>query len=104
MFLAGYEATGTAPCALRKYWRSLDEALGGMHALRRRVLLKSTEALIAVRRLTLMDVARSRPGAERVRAPLKALIACLANRHLHVERERIYGAAWRAGWCAARGR
>ena len=28
------------------------------------------------RRLTLMDVARSWPGAERVRAPLKASTAC----------------------------
>jgi len=44
-----------------------------MHALRRRVLLGAADALIAGRRLTLMDVARSWPGAERVRAPLKAL-------------------------------
>ena len=53
--------------------RCLEPALGSMHALRRRVLLGATDALIAGRRLTLMDVARSWPGAERVRAPLKAL-------------------------------
>lgn len=70
--------------------KCLDEAWDGMHALRRRVLLKAAEALIAGRRLTLMDVARSWPGAERVRAPLKALDRLLGNRHLHAERERIY--------------
>lgn len=73
----------------------LQKCLGGvlddMHALRQRVLLHATEALIAGRRLTLMDVARSWPGAERVRAPLKALDRLLGNRHLHAERERIYG-------------
>lgn len=70
--------------------KCLQEALDGMHALRVRVLLQATLALIAGRRLTLMDVARSWPGAERVRAPLKALDRLLGNRHLHVERERIY--------------
>ncbi len=70
----------------------LGGALGGMHALRRRVLLWATEALIAGRRLTLMDVARSWPGAERVRAPLKALDRLLGNRHLHAEREPLYQA------------
>lgn len=61
-----------------------------MHALRSRVLLRSVEALIAGRRLTLIDVARSWPGAERVRAPLKAFDRLLSNWHLHGEREQIY--------------
>jgi hypothetical protein len=67
-----------------------------MHALRRRVLLGAVDALIAGRRLTLMDVARSWLGAERVRAPLKALDRLLGNRHLQIERERVY--ADMAGW------
>ena len=70
--------------------KCLHEVLDGMHALRARALLNATLALIAGRRLTLMDVARSWPGAERVRAPLKALDRLLGNRHLHAERERIY--------------
>lgn len=70
--------------------RCLGPALGSMHALRRRVLLGAADALIAGRRLTLMDVARSWPGAERVRAPLKALDRLLSNRHLHGEREQVY--------------
>ena len=70
--------------------RCLAPVLGAMHAGRRSVLLKAVEALIAGRRLTLIDVARSWLGAERVRAPLKALDRLLSNRHLHAERERVY--------------
>lgn len=70
--------------------RCLACALSPMHALRRRVLLSAVDALIAGRRLTLMDVARSWLGAERVRAPLKALDRLLGNRHLHAESERVY--------------
>jgi hypothetical protein len=62
-----------------------------MHALRSRVLLRAVEALLHGRRLTLMDVARSWPGAERVRAPLKAFDRLLSNAHLHGEREPLYG-------------
>jgi hypothetical protein len=46
------------------------------------------------RRLTLIDLARSWPGAERIRAPLKALDRLLSN-HLHAEREHIYQAMTR---------
>jgi hypothetical protein len=67
-----------------------------MHALRSRVLFRAVEAMIQGRRLTLMDLARSWPGAERVRAPLKALDRLLGNRHLHGEREGIYKAM--IGW------
>ncbi|RUL67695.1 IS4 family transposase [Dyella choica] len=70
--------------------KCLSDGLRTMHAARSRVLLHAVEALLAGRRLTLMDVARSWPGAERVRAPLKAFDRLLSNRHLHAERERVY--------------
>lgn len=70
--------------------KCLADCLQAMHAARSRVLLLAVEALLAGRRLTLMDVARSWPGAERVRTPLKALDRLLSNRHLHAERERVY--------------
>ena len=46
--------------------KCLSEALDGMHALRQRVLLKATEALISGRRLTLIDLARSWPHSSAV--------------------------------------
>lgn len=72
--------------------KCLGDALGSMHALRSRVLLRAVEATIQGRRLTLIDVARAWPHAERVRAPLKAVDRLLGNRHLHAERETIYAA------------
>lgn len=75
--------------------KCLRDALGSMHALRSRVLLRAVEATIQGRRLTLMDLARAWPGAERVRAPLKALDRLLGNRHLHAERAHIYKAMTR---------
>lgn len=78
--------------------KCLDNALGSMHALRSRVLLRAVEASIQGRRLTLIDLARAWPHAERVRAPLKALDRLLGNRHLHAERESIYAAMTR--WLA----
>jgi hypothetical protein len=68
----------------------LRDALGSIHALRARAVIKATDALIRGRRLTLMDLARSWPDAERVRAPLKALDRLLSNAHIHDEREPIY--------------
>jgi len=76
--------------AQRVLQKCLSECLEAMHAMRTRVLLRAAEALIVGRRLTLMDVARSWPGAERVRAPLKAFDRLLSNHHLHAERERLY--------------
>lgn len=70
--------------------KCLSASLETMHALRARTLLRSVEALLHGRRLTLMDVARSWPGADRVRAPLKAFDRLLSNRHLHAERETVY--------------
>lgn len=72
--------------------RCLRDALDSMHALRSRVLLRAVEATIQGRRLTLIDLARAWPHAERVRAPLKAVDRLLGNRHLHGERESIYAA------------
>lgn len=76
--------------------RCLCDALVPMHVGRCTALLKATEALLAGRRLTLMDVARSWPGAEHVRAPLKAFDRLLSNRHLHAERSSLHAAmaAW----------
>ena len=70
--------------------KCLRDSLEPMHARREAVLLRSVEALMAGQRLTLTDVARAWPGAERVKAPLKAFDRLLSNRHLHGERERIY--------------
>jgi hypothetical protein len=44
-----------------------------MHALHSRVLLRAVEAMVHGRRLTLIELARAWPDAERIRAPLKAL-------------------------------
>jgi hypothetical protein len=66
-----------------------------MHTLLLRVLLHAVEAMIRGSRLTLIDLARSWPDAERVRAPLKALDRLLGNHHLHVERLNIYKATAR---------
>jgi DDE family transposase len=76
--------------ASRVLQKCLARSLEPMHDARSRVLLRSVEALVAGRRLTLMDVARAWPDAERVRAPLKAFDRLLSNRHLHQEREQIY--------------
>lgn len=69
--------------------KCLHRSLSDMHALRERALLRAVEALLAGRRLTLIDVARAWPGAMRVRAPLKAFDRLLGNRHLHAERNCI---------------
>lgn len=85
--------------ASRVLQKCLSECFDAMHAMRSRVLLHAVEALVVGRRLTLLDVARSWPGAERVRAPLKAFDRLLSNRHLHAEREHIYAgmARWLLG-------
>jgi hypothetical protein len=63
-----------------------------MHALRVRTLLLAVEALLAGRRLVLIDLARSWPGAERVRTPLKRLDRLLGNPRLHADREALHAA------------
>lgn len=72
--------------------RCLTTALSTMHALRARTLLLAVEALLAGRRLVLIDLARSWPGAERVRAPLKRLDRLLGNPRLHADREALQAA------------
>jgi hypothetical protein len=62
--------------------RSLDSVLAPMHALRRRVLLQATEALIDGRRLTMTDLSRSWPGATYSHAPLKAVDRLMRNAHV----------------------
>jgi hypothetical protein len=63
----------------------IGEALDGLHASRCRRLLGAVEALVAGRRLSLTELARQWPGADRVHAPLKALDRLLSNKHLHAE-------------------
>lgn len=76
--------------------QTLAPVLAPMHACRRRVLLQAVEALIAGRRLTLTDLARSWPGAVWMHAPLKALDRLLSNRHVHRVLPDLYRAmsAW----------
>lgn len=63
--------------------RCLSSVLAPMHAARATRLLGAVEALVAGRRLTLTDLARSWPGATWMHAPLKALDRLLSNRRLH---------------------
>jgi hypothetical protein len=72
--------------------KCLGESLQPIHALRSRVLMRAVEAVIAGRRLTLINLARAWPGAERIRAPLKALDRLLGNGHLHAERTSLHAA------------
>ena len=75
---------------------SLDHAFATMHAARVNVLLGAVAALLYGRRLVLMDLARSWPGAVKVRAPLKRLDRLLSNHHLEQERTLLYAAMTRA--------
>jgi hypothetical protein len=67
-----------------------------MHAVRAAALLGAVRALLASRRLILIELARAWPGAERVRAPLKCLNRLLGNIHLQQERVTLYAAM--ANW------
>ena len=77
--------------------RCFGSALMPMHARRRSVLMQAVDALVDGRRLTLTDLARSWPGAERIAAPLKKLDRLLSNRHLAAETTDLYAAVIR--WC-----
>ena len=72
--------------------KCLGSALGRMHTARSKTLLEAVAALLAGRRLVLMDLARAWPGAERVRAPLKRLDRLLGNPFLQAECRTLYGA------------
>ena len=69
----------------------LRPALRLQHARRAQALVGAIASLVMGRRLVLMDLARSWPGAERVRAPLKRLDRLLSNPALHQERRLFYG-------------
>jgi hypothetical protein len=58
-----------------------------------RTLFLAVEALLVGRRLTLMELARHFPGAERVRAPLKRLDRLLGNPEVQAVRTCFYQAA-----------
>lgn len=92
-YLTGIEAGGDRRMrATEVLQKCLGESLNAIHALRSRVLMRAVEATVAGRRLTLIDLARAWPDAQRIRAPLKALDRLLGNRHLHAEREHIHAA------------
>lgn len=78
--------------AIAMLQKSLRQAFTAMHAARVQVLLGAVTALLYGRRLVLMDLARSWPGAMRVRAPLKRLDRLLSNHHLSGERPLLYAA------------
>lgn len=82
--------------ASRVLQNSLAPVIAGIDPRRIRSLWLAVEALLAGRRLVLMDLARSFPGAQRVRAPLKRLDRLLGNRHLHDELDQFY--AGLTGW------
>jgi hypothetical protein len=73
----------------------LPDVMRTMHSVRATALVKAVQSLLACRRLILMDMARSWPGAQRVRAPLKCLDRLLSNRHLHAQREQFYASMMR---------
>lgn len=77
--------------ATRVLQNCLSPVIGGMDPRRVRSLWLAVEALLAGRRLVLMELARAFPGAERVRVPLKRLDRLLGNEHLHGVVERFYG-------------
>jgi hypothetical protein len=70
--------------------KCLPDVFKRMHAVRACALTTAVQALLIGRRLILMELARSWPGAERVRAPLKCLDRLLSNQHLAEEREVFY--------------
>jgi hypothetical protein len=77
--------------ASRVLQNCLAPVIAGMDPRRVRSLWLAVEALLSVRRLVLMELARAFPGAERVRVPLKRLDRLLGNVHLHGVVEHFYG-------------
>lgn len=68
--------------------KCLHDALGSMHALRSRVLLRAIEATIHGRRLTRWTW-HARGQASSACAPLEGANRLPGNRHLHAERGYI---------------
>lgn len=73
--------------------RILRPVIARLDARNARNLFFAVEALIRGRRLTLMELARHWPGAERVRAPLKRLDRLLGNAAMQAARADIYKTA-----------
>jgi hypothetical protein len=84
---------------LQKILRPVSARLDVRNA---RNLLLAVQALVRGRHLTLMELARHWPGAERVRAPLKRLDRLLGNCEVHARRADLYGAAVKWLLCGAR--
>ena len=76
--------------ASRALHNCLPNALGLLHQRRAEALLGCVDALSAGRRLTLTDLARSWPGAERIAAPLKRVDRLLSNSQLQIEAKSLY--------------
>ena len=64
------------------------KSLHAILAMLSRVMMRALEAVISERRLTLIDLARAWPDAQRFRVPLKAWDCLIGNRHLHAGREK----------------
>src|SRR5882757_6781520 len=75
--------------------KCFPDVIARMHAYRVGALLGAVQSLLSCRRLILMDMARTWPDAQRVRAPLKRLDRLLSNPHLGGERETFYAAMMR---------
>lgn len=73
----------------------LSPVIDRLDARNARNLFFAVEALIRGRRLTLMELARHWPGAERIRAPLKRLDRLLGNRAVQALRTDLYRVAVR---------
>lgn len=84
------------PAAAKVLQKCFSPVFELMHAARAQALIKAVQALLASRRLILMDMARAWPDADQVRAPLKCLDRLLSNSHLHEQREALY--AQMIGW------
>lgn len=101
-FLTGIEAGGNRRMhATEVLQKCLGKSLQPIHTLRSRAPMRAVEATITGRRLTLIDLARAWPDAQRIRAPLKALDRLLGNRHLHPI-ETNAGCTRSCGWGAKR--
>lgn len=73
--------------------KTLSPVIDGLDARNARNLLLAVAALLTGRRLTLMELARNWPGAERIGAPLKCVDRLLGNARVQAARVRLYQAA-----------
>ena len=71
--------------------QTLSDVFLSMHGATRRVMLKAVDALGAGGWLTMTEIARHWPGAERVAAPLKATDRLLRSRCLRRCHVQLYG-------------